>query len=195
MRELRVSSGVGGIGPGPVPTIGEPRGTVLYDAIYLAANEKLKSEVGRKVIVVITDGVDEGSRLTIERGHRGRAEGRRGDLQHRILRPAAPTAAVRHQPGRRRRRARCTRCPTKPAATSTGWTAATRSTRSSRNCRTKCAASIPSATRPLNDSKDGSYRKLDIKLANKDLKAQARKGYYAIKPESPLDRPASRTAK
>jgi VWFA-related protein len=37
---------------------------------------------------------------------------------------------------------------------------------------------------PLNDNKDGSYRKLDIKLSNKDLKAQARKGYYAIKPEA-----------
>jgi VWFA-related protein len=36
---------------------------------------------------------------------------------------------------------------------------------------------------PLNDAKDGSYRKLEIKMANKDLKAQARKGYYAIKPE------------
>ncbi|MEI9975221.1 MAG: VWA domain-containing protein [Ignavibacteriota bacterium] len=37
---------------------------------------------------------------------------------------------------------------------------------------------------PLNDKKDGSYRKLDIKLSNKDLKAQARKGYYAIKTEA-----------
>ena len=46
------------------PTTGSPRGTVLYDAIYLAANDKLKGEVGRKVIVVITDGVDQGSRLT-----------------------------------------------------------------------------------------------------------------------------------
>ena len=67
LNQLRVSSGVGGIGPGPVPTVGQPRGTVLYDAIYLAASEKLKSEVGRKVIVVITDGVDEGSKLSIER--------------------------------------------------------------------------------------------------------------------------------
>jgi len=35
----------------------------LYDAVYLAANDKLRTEVGRKVIVVITDGVDQGSRL------------------------------------------------------------------------------------------------------------------------------------
>ncbi len=37
---------------------------------------------------------------------------------------------------------------------------------------------------PTNDLKDGSYRKLDVKLSNKDYKAQARKGYYAIKPET-----------
>jgi VWFA-related protein len=49
-----------------VPTISQPRGTVLYDAVYLAANEKLRAEVGRKVIVLITDGIDEGSKLKIE---------------------------------------------------------------------------------------------------------------------------------
>ena len=31
---------------------------MLYDAVYLAANEKLKGDVGRKAIVVITDGVE-----------------------------------------------------------------------------------------------------------------------------------------
>src|SRR5690348_8849015 len=60
LGRLRVSSGVGGLHPGPVPTAGPPRGTVLYDSVYLAANEKLKTEVGRKVIVIITDGVDQG---------------------------------------------------------------------------------------------------------------------------------------
>src|SRR5215471_7782917 len=67
LNQLRVSGGAssgGGLHPGPVPTISQPRGTVLFDAIYLAANDKLKGEVGRKVIVVITDGVDQGSRLT-----------------------------------------------------------------------------------------------------------------------------------
>ncbi|MBV8732980.1 MAG: VWA domain-containing protein, partial [Acidobacteriia bacterium] len=64
LNNLRVSSGVGGFGPGPVPTVGQPRGTVLYDAVYLAANEKLRGEVGRKVLILITDGNDEGSRLT-----------------------------------------------------------------------------------------------------------------------------------
>ena len=39
---------------------------------------------------------------------------------------------------------------------------------------------------PTNEVKDGGYRHLEIRLANKDLKAQARKGYYAIKPETTL---------
>ncbi len=37
--------------------------TSLYDAIYLAAEDKLKGETGRKVIVVITDGEDTSSKL------------------------------------------------------------------------------------------------------------------------------------
>jgi len=34
---------------------------------------------------------------------------------------------------------------------------------------------------PTNEVKDGGYRHLDVRLANKELKAQARKGYYAIR--------------
>ena len=39
---------------------------------------------------------------------------------------------------------------------------------------------------PTNPTKDGSYRKLEIKLKDKDLKIEARKGYYAIKPGSEI---------
>ncbi|MGD0438668.1 MAG: VWA domain-containing protein, partial [Bryobacteraceae bacterium] len=63
---LRVNSGVGGLQPGPVPTMSHPRGTVLYDAVYLAASDQLKGQVGRKVLVLITDGEDEGSRYNIK---------------------------------------------------------------------------------------------------------------------------------
>jgi VWFA-related protein len=49
------------VNTGPVPTMGTPKGTLLFDAIYLASNEKLKSEVGRKAMVLITDGEDQGS--------------------------------------------------------------------------------------------------------------------------------------
>jgi Ca-activated chloride channel family protein len=40
--------------------------TSLYDAIYLAAEERLKEETGRRVIVVITDGDDTSSKLPKE---------------------------------------------------------------------------------------------------------------------------------
>jgi VWFA-related protein len=49
------------VNTGPVPTSGTPKGTLLFDAIYLASNEKLKNEVGRKALVLITDGDDQGS--------------------------------------------------------------------------------------------------------------------------------------
>jgi len=58
-------SGIPGLGGGTVPTIGDPKGTLLYDAIYLAANEKMNQETGRKAMIVLTDGEDEGSRMKI----------------------------------------------------------------------------------------------------------------------------------
>jgi Ca-activated chloride channel family protein len=39
-------------------------GTALYDAIYTACDEKLIRETGRKAIVILSDGEDESSRVT-----------------------------------------------------------------------------------------------------------------------------------
>jgi VWFA-related protein len=57
--------GIPGAGGGTVPTIGTPKGTLLYDAIYLAANEKLTQESGRKAMIILTDGEDQGSKTRI----------------------------------------------------------------------------------------------------------------------------------
>jgi VWFA-related protein len=184
MRDLRVSSGVGGLGPGPVPTAGGPRGTVLYDAVYLAANEKLRNEVGRKVLVVITDGVDEGSRLPIKEA----------------IMAAQKADAVIYSIDY-----------SDPSAYGGGWgitlgggagkpylnqmsdeTGGHVYVVDRRNPLDSVFKQLQDEMRsqysigytPTNDTKDGSYRKLEIKLSNKDLKAQARKGYYAIKPEA-----------
>jgi VWFA-related protein len=40
--------------------------THLYDAVYLAAHDLLKNEVGRKVLIMLTDGEDQGSRVKME---------------------------------------------------------------------------------------------------------------------------------
>src|SRR5271165_1639419 len=54
-----------GAGGGPVPTAASP-GTVLYDAVYLSAHDMLAKETGRKAMILLTDGQDEGSRLKIQ---------------------------------------------------------------------------------------------------------------------------------
>ena len=41
------------------------RGTVLYDAVYLASHDELSQQVGRKAMILLTDGEDEGSTLRI----------------------------------------------------------------------------------------------------------------------------------
>jgi VWFA-related protein len=41
-------------------------GTQLYDAIYLASDELMQKQQGRKAVVVLSDGVDRGSKETIE---------------------------------------------------------------------------------------------------------------------------------
>jgi VWFA-related protein len=56
--------GIPGMGGGPVPT-SNPRGTLLYDAVYLAAHDELSHEIGRKAMILLTDGEDQGSQLRI----------------------------------------------------------------------------------------------------------------------------------
>ena len=53
--------GIPGAGGGTIPSIGAPKGTILYDAVYLASNEKMNQEAGRKAMILLTDGEDEGS--------------------------------------------------------------------------------------------------------------------------------------
>src|SRR5664279_2037027 len=179
LSQLRVSSGVSGIHPGPVPTMGDPRGTVLYDAIFLAADEKLKGEVGRKVIVVITDGVDQGSRLTrnqaIEAAQKSDAViysidysdpraygpfGMGGGGEDELRKMSDETGGRVYKVDRKHTLDDVFK-----------------------ELQDEMRSQYSIGFTPTNDVKDGAYRHLEVRLANKDLKAQARKGYYAIKPE------------
>jgi VWFA-related protein len=53
--------GIPGAGGGTIPTQGGPKGTVLYDAVVLASGQKMGQEAGRKAMILLTDGEDEGS--------------------------------------------------------------------------------------------------------------------------------------
>jgi VWFA-related protein len=55
-----------GAGTGSVTGNGSARGTLLYDAVYLAAHDKLRQEAGRKILVLLTDGGDQGSQETLK---------------------------------------------------------------------------------------------------------------------------------
>ena len=83
-RDTDTSAGGGGSGGGPGGGGGGGRwpggggqqggghhgghhgGTMLYDAVYLASDEMMKKQEGRKALVVLTDGVDMGSKETLD---------------------------------------------------------------------------------------------------------------------------------
>jgi VWFA-related protein len=164
-----------------VPTIGQPRGTVLYDAVYLAAAEKLRTEVGRKVIVVITDGVDVGSKLRIQDAIEA---AQKADAVIYSIEYSDPSAyggwgfgggggnGALHQMSD----------PTGGRVYRVGRNNPLDAVFKELSDEMRSQYSI--GFTPTNPVKDGSYRKLDIKMAVKDQKAQARAGYYAIKPEA-----------
>ncbi|MGA1982460.1 MAG: VWA domain-containing protein [Acidobacteriaceae bacterium] len=55
-----------GAGTGSITGNGTPRGTLLFDAVYAASDEKLRQEAGRKILVLLTDGGDQGSQETLK---------------------------------------------------------------------------------------------------------------------------------
>ena len=55
----------GGYPGGGYPNGGRAGGTKLYDSILLACDELMKKQQGRKALVLLTDGVDRGSKTTL----------------------------------------------------------------------------------------------------------------------------------
>jgi VWFA-related protein len=56
-----------GLGGEPTTDPGRARGgTALYDTIFLASDEVIKKQRGRKALIVLSDGVDRGSNTTLE---------------------------------------------------------------------------------------------------------------------------------
>ncbi len=56
-----------GSGGGSSRRGGRGGGTVMYDALFLSADEIMTKQTGRKALVVLTDGVDNGSRKSLAR--------------------------------------------------------------------------------------------------------------------------------
>ncbi len=174
LGDLRPSSGVQGLHPGPVPTAGPTRGTVLYDAIYLAANDKLKTEVGRKVLVVISDGVDMGSRLSLNQAIEA---AQKADAVIYGIEYYDPSAYGMFGGGGGG--------TLKKLAEETGGHAFRVDRKNTlpsifKEIQDEMRSQYAIGYTPTNEVKDGGYRKVEIKLSSKDLKAQARKGYYAL---------------
>ncbi len=174
LDQLRLNAGAGGvITPSTIPIPGGSRGTVLYEAVWLAAKDKLRNEVGRKAVIVITDGVDFGSRIKIEKAIE---EAQRSDtIIYSVMfeDPRYTTYGGYSGEG-----------PMRRMAEETGG----RMFRvDRRNTLESIYAEIDKEMRsqytiaytPANPNKDGSFRKIEIKPLDKDYKAQARKGYYS----------------
>jgi len=185
LEQLRLSVPVGGLHPGPVPTMQNQAGTILYDAVYLAANDELKHEVGRKAIVLITDGVDTGSKISrdksieaaqkddaiiysiyyVDRAAYGGGFGSinfgGGGGESELRRMSSETGGQVFQVDRNHSLDDIFR-----------------------ELQEEMRSQYAITYQPPNPKRDGSYHKIDIKLANKDYKPQARKGYYAIEPEN-----------
>jgi VWFA-related protein len=159
--------GLPGLGGGPIP-ISNPKGTLLYDAVYVASREKLANEVGRKALVLVTDGMDQGSKMklrdAIEAAQKAdticyvllvaSGPGYRGDGEMKKL--AEETGGRMIDVGR---------------------------ANNLRDAFDDIADELRSqysiGYSPTNPAKDGTYRKLEIKTPAG--KVQARKGYYAVK--------------
>jgi VWFA-related protein len=171
-----VSCSGGPMGPqGPIPCSSTgPRGTALYDAVYLASHDEFSHEVGRKAMILLTDGEDQGSRLKIrdaieaaqkadaicyvlliaDRGFYGFG-GYSGDAEMKKL--TQETGGRMIEVGNKIDKLR------------KAFDQISEELRSQYNI----------GYVPTNSVRDGSFRKVEIKPKDSNFKVQARSGYYA----------------
>lgn len=181
LNQLHMSVPVGGLHPGPVPTQQNQAGTILYDAVYLASHDKMQSEVGRKAIVLITDGVDTGSKTSrdasIEAALKADAIIYSIDYED----PAAygrgfGTIVIGGGGGEGELRR---------LSGDTGGRVFRVDRRNSlddifQQLQDEMRSQYSIGYQPPNPKKDGTYHKIEIRVGDKNYKVQARKGYYAV---------------
>ena len=182
MEKAQINVGTGGITTGPLPT-GTPRGTVLYDAVAEAARDKLAGETGRKALIVLTDGEDQGSRVKLKDAIE--AAQKANSMVYVLL------IADRGFSGGMYSIGYSGEYVMHQLADETGGRLINVGNNSKKmetafqqiedELRTQYVASYT----PTNAKTDGTYRKVEIQCRQRDeaLKVQSRKGYYAIAPE------------
>jgi VWFA-related protein len=167
-----------------VPTANKPRGTVLFDAVSLASTDRLQKEVGRKVIVLITDGGDQGSTFTIKRAIE---DAQKADAVIYSIYYVDPSAYMGRRGFPMGGDAGCESCLRQMSEETGGRVFKVDRSHSLQDAFTQLQDEMRSqyaiGWTPANDKKDGSYHKLEFRLADKNYKVQARKGYYALPPQ------------
>ena len=185
LQQLRMSVPVGGLHPGPVPTMQNQAGTILFDAVYLATNEKLKHEVGRKALVLITDGVDTGSKISRDKAIEA---AQKGDAMiysiYYVDRAAYGGGYGSVSFGGGGGEGELRRMSSETGGQVFHVDRSHSLDDIFREIQEEMRSQYAITYQPPSPKRDGSYHKIDIKLANKDYKPQARKGYYAIEPEN-----------
>lgn len=179
LDNLKLKTGATGPLPSPVPTINQPRGTVLFDAVYLAATDMLRSEVGRKAVVLITDGVDEGSRVKLTEAIEA---AQKSDLIVYSILYVDPSfyrgqgVMFSMGDGDLRKMSEDTGGHMFRVDRRTTLESVFQEIQDEMRSQYSIGYAVPS-TAP------GTYRRVEVRAKQKGLKVQARKGYYAAKPE------------
>jgi VWFA-related protein len=166
INRAQINVPVGGIiVQGPLPTSGTG-GTNFYDAVYLAAHDKLSDEAGRKAIIVLTDAEDTGSKVKLQDAIE--AAQRTDTVVHILL-----VAADGGDQGVAKRLTDETG----------GRMIVVRSEKNLEQAFDQISEELRSqytvSYTPTNKTHDGSYRKIKVEMKNKDYSALSRRGYYA----------------
>ena len=170
--------GIPGAGGGTIPTIGKPRGTLLYDAVYLAATQKINQETGRKAMILLTDGEDAGSRAKIN-------EAIAAALRSNVMVYAVLIADRDFY----RESGYSGHSAMKKITEETGGRLMDVGSNGKKleaafqQIEDELRTQYVAAYAPSNTRLDGSFRKLDVECRPNGMKVQVRKGYFATAPQ------------
>ena len=167
--QINTGGGGGPVTPGTIPQSGA-KGTNFYDALYLACNEKLSTEAGRKAIIALTDAEDNGSKVRVEEAIEA---AQRTDTVVHILLVYDPHYGANSSIAK------------KITDETGGRMIVVNSEKHLQEAFDQISEELRSQYTlgyyPTNSARDGKFRKIKIDVANKDYKVLARKGYYAPK--------------